>query len=160
MKNTYLLLLLVIIMSCGKYTDVSKLPKTIMTFKHPNRKYNPIVKGKVLEMSFQYTNEGDHPLVISEIQTSCNCTISDYTTRAIGKGQSGYINLHFDSFKNLGNVKQYVTIIANVENTLANTISFETRVISKPKKNTDYEEAYFKKHGIKVVSGWYIPTDR
>ena len=144
--------------SCGRFADIEKLPKTTMEFKHPHRKYYPILKGKILKMSYKYTNTGEAPLVISEIQTSCNCTISEFTKRAVGKGKSGYINLSFNSSKNTGRVKQYITIITNVKNTLSNNISFETNVVLDSDYGEDYEEVFLKDSKIDAIEGKYVPV--
>lgn len=156
MKTVHIIAVLLIFISCGRFTDVERLEKTTMRFEHPNRKYTPILKGKVLKITYKYINTGEYPLVISEIQTSCNCTVTDYRKRAVGKGQTGYINVSFDSRKNTGKVKQYITVIANVNNTLSNSISFETNVVVKSKLVKDYEEVYYSENEIEEIEGEYV----
>ncbi len=158
MKKVLITILLITLVSCGKFTDINRLQKTTMKFDYAHRKYSPVLKGKILKMTYQYTNTGEYPLVISEIQTSCNCTIIEHTERAVGKEKKGYIKVSFNSSKNTGKVKQYITIIANVKNTLTNNISFETNVVLNSDYGEDYEEVYFKNNEIDVIEGEYVPV--
>lgn len=148
-------MLVLFLASCSKGTKYLK--NTKIEFKDPHRKYNPILKGVVLTVSYKFKNTGSHPLIISEVQTSCGCVLAAYTKKAVAEGKTGYINLRFDSSKNLGYVKQYVTIFANVENTLSKNISFELNVVPDSYHIKDYEEMYFSDREVKDFSKSYIP---
>src|SRR4051812_22295858 len=40
---------------------------------------------------FAFVNKGSAPLVISSVQASCGCTITEYSKEAIAPGQSGFV---------------------------------------------------------------------
>jgi len=154
-KILYIIILFLLI-SCGRFQDVKTMKKTTIQFEDPHRKYNPIIQGATLNMSYKLTNTGKKPLVISEVQTSCNCVVSKRTTKVIRPGDYGYINLKFDSKKNVGFVKQHITLIANIDSTLQKTISFETNVIPDSHYRKDYEEMYFNDREINNFAKNYI----
>lgn len=158
MKGKFLFLLFVLFLaSCSKGTKYLK--NTKIEFEAPHRRYNPILEGAVLTVSYKFKNTGKYPLIISEVQTSCGCVLVEYTEKTIGKGEVGYINLKFDSSKNLGYVKQYINVLANVENALSKNISFELNVIPNSQHIKDYEEIFFSDKDIKDFSKNYIPIE-
>jgi len=159
MKTKSLLIIasFLFLFSCIK-KDVNSMPKTTLEFEHPHRRYNPILLGESLNISYKVTNTGKKPLLISEVQTSCSCVVTERTKKRIGIGDHGYINLKYDSKKNIGYVKQYVTIIANVDSTLTKNISFELNVVPDSDYRKDYEEIYFSENEINNYSKNYVPV--
>jgi len=160
MKKYILFLLITFIFTaCNKFRDVKTIPKTTIKFEAPHRKYNPIIKGAILNMSYKLFNTGTNPLVISEVQTSCNCVVSKRTTNVIGAGDYGFINLEFDSKKNTGYIKQYITIIANTDAVFSKNITFETNVVPDSHYKKDYEEIYFTEREVNDFSKNYISLE-
>jgi len=62
--------------------------------------------------TFQVKNDGDKPLVISNVTTSCGCTVADWTKTPIPPGQTGVITSTFDS-KALGHFDKSVGVYCN-----------------------------------------------
>lgn len=62
--------------------------------------------------TFTVTNDGDKPLVISNVTTSCGCTVADWTKKPILPGKSGIITSTFDS-KALGHFHKSVGVYCN-----------------------------------------------
>ncbi|RNC88449.1 MAG: DUF1573 domain-containing protein [Winogradskyella sp.] len=63
---------------------------------------------------FTFTNEGNAPLVITQVKTSCGCTVPNYSKAPILPGESGEIQIKYDT-KRLGNFTKTVTVISNAE---------------------------------------------
>lgn len=61
---------------------------------------------------FKVTNEGDKPLVISNVTTSCGCTVADWTKEPIMPGASGEVSSTFDA-KALGRFLKTVGVYCN-----------------------------------------------
>ena len=57
-------------------------------------------------------------------------------------------------------MKQYITIIANIDSTLYKNISFETNVIPDSHYKKDYEEIYFTQTEINDFAKSYIPVKK
>ena len=61
---------------------------------------------------FRFTNSGDAPLVISSVQASCGCTVTDYSKDSIAPGSEGYVKATYNAAK-VGVFSKTVTVNAN-----------------------------------------------
>ena len=41
--------------------------------------FGEITRGKPVSIEFAFTNTGDDPILISDVETSCGCTAADYS---------------------------------------------------------------------------------
>lgn len=64
---------------------------------------------------FYFTNEGEAPLVITDIKTSCGCTVPTYSKEPILPGNTGQLQIKYDT-KRLGAFTKTITVISNSEN--------------------------------------------
>lgn len=62
--------------------------------------------------TFKITNKGDKPLVISNVTTSCGCTVADWTKEPIAPGATGTVSSTFDA-KAIGRFQKSVGIYCN-----------------------------------------------
>ena len=62
--------------------------------------------------TFQVKNDGDKPLVISNVTTSCGCTVADWTKTPIAPGKTGIVTSTFDA-KALGRFQKSVGVYCN-----------------------------------------------
>ena len=71
-------------------------------------------------VSVQYviTNTGDQPLVLTEVDPSCACSIAQWTQTPIAPGDKGIITVEFDA-KALGRFDKSVAIYSNAQPNLA-----------------------------------------
>jgi hypothetical protein len=75
--------------------------------------------GKVEQHSdgnrvFTFTNKGDAPLIIADVKTSCGCTVPSYTKTPILPGETGSLNIKYDTRK-LGAFSKRITVISNAD---------------------------------------------
>ena len=75
--------------------------------------FGTIEEGQVIEHEFKFTNSGQAPLVISNIQASCGCTTPDWTKSPVKPGEEGYVKVAFNSSGKSGVQSPTVTIQAN-----------------------------------------------
>lgn len=61
---------------------------------------------------FTIKNEGDKPLVISNVTTSCGCTVADWTQTPIAPGATGMVSSTFDA-KALGHFRKSIGVYCN-----------------------------------------------
>ncbi|HZI26306.1 MAG TPA: DUF1573 domain-containing protein [Chryseolinea sp.] len=66
---------------------------------------------------FRFTNSGNAPLVISSVQASCGCTVTDYSKDPIGPGAEGYVKATYNAAK-VGVFAKSVTVKANAEDSI------------------------------------------
>ena len=61
---------------------------------------------------FSFTNTGNAPLIISEVKTSCGCTVPAYSKEAILPGDDGQIKIKYDT-KRTGSFTKTITVLSN-----------------------------------------------
>jgi len=124
--------------------------KTIIEVKDPDRHYYPIPRGQELNIQYQITNKGKNPLFIKEILTSCGClVVGKSSLKVIPAGKTGFIYLQYNSKKNTGYVKQYITMYVNLQYAETYEMSFDVNVVPNSLSNADYEELYENEKGVK-----------
>ncbi len=144
MKNISLLLLpLLVGVLTGCKSTYEKGEQTKVAVENPNRHYYPVLQGEPLDIFYRFTNTGEIPLIIDEIQSSCGCIVADKTSyRTIRPGKTGSINLKYNSTKNIGHVRHYVQVYGNVKPRGKFEISFDLHVVPDAAYLHDYEELY------------------
>lgn len=59
--------------------------------------FGTIAYKKEANYSFEFTNTGKSPLIISEVKTSCGCTVPEWTKAPIRSGEKGQIKITYDA---------------------------------------------------------------
>lgn len=107
--------------------DTSSLP--VFKFVATEHDFGKIVDGVKVSFKYKFTNVGGSPIIISSVKTSCGCTASNWTKEPVQPGQSGVVELTFDSSNRLGPNQKTATVIANTQpNTLS--LSFTAEVVN------------------------------
>lgn len=75
--------------------------------------YGTIQQGDKVHHEFQFTSTGKEPLMISQAKGSCGCTVPEFPTQALKKGEKGTIKVTFDSAGKMGSQDKTVTVITN-----------------------------------------------
>ena len=75
--------------------------------------YGNIKNGANGTCTFEFTNTGNAPLIISKAQGSCGCTVPEVTKEALKPGESAPINVKFDSNGKSGEVTKTVNVRCN-----------------------------------------------
>jgi outer membrane murein-binding lipoprotein Lpp len=90
-------------------------PATLGSFVFPDMEYDfgAIKEGEVIEHLFKFTNNGQAPLVISNITASCGCTSPDWSKAPVKPGEDGYVKVVFNSTSKSGAQAPTVSIQAN-----------------------------------------------
>lgn len=91
--------------------ETSKKPE--ISFRKSEHDFGKITEGEKVAHSFKFTNKGDGQLVISNANPSCGCTVPNYPKKPIKPGESGFIDVVFDSEGRKGKFTKSVTIMAN-----------------------------------------------
>ncbi len=66
-------------------------------FPKANYDFGALPYKKEARYSFQFTNPGKTPLVILDVQTSCGCTVPEWTKKPLNPGSSGEIEIKYDA---------------------------------------------------------------
>ncbi len=85
------------------------------TFEKDEYAFGTITQGQTVSYDFTFTNTGNEPLIITNAQASCGCTVPQWPKEPIMKGQSGTIKVTFSSTGKLGVQDRTVTITSNAK---------------------------------------------
>jgi hypothetical protein len=83
---------------------------------------------------FQFKNMGKTPLIISNCQASCGCTIPNWPKEPIQKGQKGVIKVQYNTTR-VGSFQKTVTVTSNAGNS-PTIITIKGIVQQKPEEKT------------------------
>jgi hypothetical protein len=86
-----------------------------ITFNKEVHDYGNIKYDAEPYCSFEFTNNGDEPLIISNAKGSCGCTVPEWPKEPIAPGAKGTIRVKYDT-KRSGPINKSVTISSNAIN--------------------------------------------
>jgi len=90
-----------------------KLP--VIEFEKDFHDFGKIIQGEKVTFAFKFKNTGKAMLLISNVSTSCGCTVTDYPRGPIKIGESGKIDVSFDSEGKRGLQNKTATVFANTQ---------------------------------------------
>ncbi len=83
-------------------------------FKSETIDYGEIEKGSDGIRVFEFTNTGDVPLVISDVKSSCGCTIPKKPEAPVLPGKTGEIQVKYDTNR-VGPIRKAITVTSNAD---------------------------------------------
>lgn len=96
-------------------------------FKSEVIDYGEIAKGSDGVRVFEFTNTGNVPLVITDVTSSCGCTIPEKPKDPIPPGASGQITVKYDTNR-VGPIVKSVMVYSNAEES-AKKLSIRGKVL-------------------------------
>jgi hypothetical protein len=88
----------------------------VITFNNLVHDYGTLQKGADGNCAFTFTNTGKEPLVLSNVTTSCGCTIPSWTKEPIMPGQTGAIKVNYTKTSIVGTISKQITVMSNAKN--------------------------------------------
>ena len=86
-----------------------------MTFDKTSHDFGTINDGQAQETMFSYTNTGDTPLVVTDIKSTCGCTVPQgWSRQPLSPGESSQFTVKFNG-KGANKVSKTVTVTANTK---------------------------------------------
>ena len=110
MKNLAIFLF-VTALSFGSYAQ-DKVAK--IEFKTDVIDYGTIEKGADGVRTFEFTNTGDAPLIISNAKSTCGCTVPNWPKTPIMPGETGEIRVKYDT-KRVNPIRKTITVTSNAD---------------------------------------------
>ncbi|MBT8220674.1 MAG: DUF1573 domain-containing protein [Bacteroidia bacterium] len=92
-------------------TDTINVAK--MKFVETTFDFGNIEEGQLVEHNYTFTNTGIAPLTITNARSTCGCTVPEWPKEPIAPGQSGSIEVVFNSRGKKAKQNKPITIIAN-----------------------------------------------
>jgi hypothetical protein len=107
MKRLVLLALLVLVSFAAN-------AQAKIIFKSETVNYGEIAKGSDGIRVFEFTNTGNAPLIISEVKSSCGCTVPKKPDGPIAPGASNTIQVKYDTNR-VGPIRKTITVYSNAD---------------------------------------------
>ncbi|WP_303821854.1 DUF1573 domain-containing protein [Apibacter mensalis] len=98
----------------GAYIFSNAQEIKITNYENNTVDYGNVNKGSNGKRIIKIQNVGDKPLIISNIKTSCGCTVPQWTTEPIAPGKKGEITVTYNT-SNVGRFSRTITISSNDE---------------------------------------------
>ncbi len=98
------------ILLCFSYTNA--FSQAEITFESEVVDYGTIKKGDDGVREFKFTNTGSSPLFITQVRSSCGCTIPKKPTDSIMPGVEEVIEVKYDTNR-VGPIRKTITVSSN-----------------------------------------------
>ncbi len=95
---------------------IKPIVQETIVFANTIHDYGTITQGADGNCEFKFTNKGKEPLVLSNVTSSCGCTVPVWPREPIAPGKSGSIKVKYDTNR-VGVFTKSITVISNAANT-------------------------------------------
>jgi len=109
-----------------------------ISFKETIIDYGTIENGEDGKRTFEFKNIGNAPLIFSRIFSSCGCTIPKKPEKPILPGESGSIEVEYDT-KRTGLFQKAITVNSNAK-TPNVILRIKGEVLPEPEEEEEEEE--------------------
>ncbi|NVN95734.1 MAG: DUF1573 domain-containing protein [Bacteroidetes bacterium] len=76
--------------------------------------YGTIIQGADGNCDFKFKNTGKEPLILSNVVSSCGCTVPSWTRDPIMPGKEGTIKVKYDTNR-IGMIGKQITVMSNAK---------------------------------------------
>ncbi len=98
-----------------------------ISFSEQEHNYGTIQKGGDGNCEFVFTNEGNEPLILSNVKASCGCTTPSWTKEPIMPGKTGTIKVRYNT-NNVGSFTKTITVTSNAIDSPRITLKIKGKV--------------------------------
>ena len=132
MKKYFLMIVLLGFAAQGFAQQPANQAGPVITFEKKSHDFGDIFQGDKVEETFKFANTGTEPLIITNVQVTCGCTVPKGWPRdPIMPGGKGELTIAFNSAGKMGKQNKVVTVVSNAVNSDGAQISFTTNVLEK-----------------------------
>ena len=93
--------------------DKENMP--VISFEEDTHDFGKLTAGEKVTYAFKFKNTGKSVLIISNVSTSCGCTVSSYPKKPIQPGEGATLDVTFDSEGKQGFQSKTITVNTNAE---------------------------------------------
>ena len=90
-------------------------PTANIQYKETEYDFGTVKDGAIVEHTFTFKNTGSVPLIIQNASATCGCTVPKKPEKPIAPGETGEIQVRFDSSNKPGVQNKTVTVTANTD---------------------------------------------
>lgn len=129
MKKTFLAIAMIAFSAAGAFAQGKKLqpaaqqattatqaaaePTTTIKFKTEVHDFGTLQEGDPAEAEFVFTNTGDKPLIIQNVQPGCGCTTPYWSKDPVAPGKTGIIKAAYGTKGRVGSFNKNITVTSS-----------------------------------------------
>jgi len=106
-----------------------------ISFAEKQRDFGKIVQGDIIQYEFDFSNDGDENLEITNVQTSCGCTAAVVEGSVLKPSESGSIKVGFDSTGREGRTSKTIVVMSNDPENPAVTLTIYAEIERKTEQS-------------------------
>ncbi|WP_051203815.1 DUF1573 domain-containing protein [Hugenholtzia roseola] len=84
-----------------------------LVFETPEQDFETITEGESLVRTFTYVNQGEKPLLVAEIRTTCGCTLVEWDKNPLPPQGRSQIKVRFESQNKVGKQHKVISVLSN-----------------------------------------------
>ncbi|MFN7120099.1 MAG: DUF1573 domain-containing protein [Saprospiraceae bacterium] len=84
-----------------------------MAFTQTTYNFGEVSEGELVKHTFEFTNTGKVPLIISDARSTCGCTVPEWPEEPVAPGEKGKIEVVFNTAGKMSEQSKPITITAN-----------------------------------------------
>ncbi|WP_162902789.1 DUF1573 domain-containing protein [Taibaiella koreensis] len=107
--------------------EVKTMPKTSVSFTEAHYDFGKVKEGGKIKHAFKFKNTGQHPLMISDVITSCGCTVPSFSKEPVLPGKEGEVVAEFNTKGRVGKNHKSLIVVSNSDPERV-SLSFEAEV--------------------------------
>ncbi|MCC5932005.1 MAG: DUF1573 domain-containing protein [Cyclobacteriaceae bacterium] len=115
MKNILLLFLFRLLLPVEMVHAQAQANVPDISFETDSHEFGDIFQGDKVQHTFSFTNNGNAPLVLNGVLTTCGCTAPVWTKEPVLPGEEGKITIVFNSAGRVGWQNKIITVRSNAE---------------------------------------------
>ncbi len=98
-------------------TQTSNANSPVIKFDTTLHDFGTIIKRTdPAKCEFKFTNTGKEPLILSDVKSSCGCTIPSWTKAPVLPGKTGVITVSYTKTNIVATIDKQITVFSNAKN--------------------------------------------
>ncbi|PKA82254.1 uncharacterized protein DUF1573 [Ulvibacter sp. MAR_2010_11] len=103
-----------VLIACISLISFAAAAQAKISFKTDTVDYGNIAKGSDGVRVFEFTNTGNAPLIITDVKSSCGCTVPKKPDGPVAPGASSSIEVKYDTNR-VGPIRKTITVYSNAD---------------------------------------------
>jgi len=113
---SFALIVTATLISCAQNAEGDKENNPVeITFEETTHDYGTIPLNGDGTYAFEFKNTGKEPLILSNVRSSCGCTVPKWPREPIEVGETGKISVKYNT-RTAGKFSKSVTVYSNASN--------------------------------------------
>ncbi len=128
----YLVYIIAYLLCFNAYSQQQQLNAPEITFEKYAHDFGHVYKDGKTEYSFVFKNTGKEPLILSNVKSSCGCTVTNWPKNPILPGESASVDVKYNS-SILGVINKQLTVLSNANNS-PTSLRIAGKIIPQPEE--------------------------